>query len=170
MTDRFIVGIVGAPFGVRGQVKVHLPSGETSHVEGLTSVLLRIGDREKTFIIEETGGGPSAFTVKFQGIDSPEAAKALKGAELIAPRDQAAPLEENEFYIEDLKGLSVVLGTLKGETLGTVQDILEGGGGQLVELKLNSGDQRLVPFRDEFFGEVDLHAGKMVLRERWILE
>lgn len=169
MTDRFIVGIVGAPFGVRGQVKVHLPSGEKSHVEELTSVLLRVADREKIYGIEETGGGPSAFTVKFQGIDSPEAAKALKGAELIAPRSQAAPLEENEFYIEDLKGLSVVLGSLKGEALGTVQDILEGGGGQIVELTLNTGDSRLVPFRDEFFGDIDLKAGKMVLRERWIL-
>ena len=170
MTDRFIVGIVGAPFGVRGQVKVHLPSGETSHVEELTSVLVSLAGREKTYVIEETGGGPSAFTVKFQGVDSPEAAKALKGAELIAPRDQAAPLEENEFYIEDLKGLSVVLGNRTGELLGTVQDILEGGGGQLVELRLSSGDLKLVPFRDEFFGDIDLRAGKMVLRERWILD
>ncbi len=170
MIDRFIVGIVGAPFGVRGQVKVHLPSGETSHVEELTSVLVRLAGREKTYVIEETGGGPSAFTVKFQGIDSPEEAKALKGAELIAPRDQAAPLEENEFYIEDLKGLSVVLGNRTGELLGTVQDILEGGGGQLVELRLSSGDLKLVPFRDEFFSDIDLTAGKMVLRERWILD
>ena len=47
--------------------------------------------------------------------------------------------------------------------------MLEGGGGNLAEVKLPAGEKRLVPFRNEFFGDVDLNGGKIVLLEPWIL-
>jgi 16S rRNA processing protein RimM len=105
--------------------------------------------------------------MKFAGVDAPEEAKALKGAEIIADRVHAAPLKPGEFYVEDLKGLEVAG---DGEVLGRIMDIIEGGGGELAEIRLNSGEVRLVPFRGEFFGDISLKTGKAALLERWILE
>ena len=170
MLERFVAGVVGAPFGVKGHVKIRVHSGETSHLESLDTAVLRTGNTERSYVVEDTGGAPSSFVMKFRGIDSPEAAKALQGAELMVERSQAAPLEDGEHYIEDLRGLSVVLGSPRGERLGELADILEGGGGQLAEVALDGGGRRLVPFRDEFFGEIDLAGGTIVLREKWILE
>jgi 16S rRNA processing protein RimM len=51
-----------------------------------------------------------------------------------------------------------------------VTGVLEAGGGRLLELRLPGGELRLVPFRDEFFGEVDPEKGRAVLLCRWILE
>ena len=92
----------------------------------------------------------------------------LKGAEIIAEREYAAPLGEGEYYIEDLKNLSVI--DTEGKTIGYLKNIIEGGGGYLAELKLHSGIERLVPFRKEFFGEVNLNERIIYLLESWILE
>jgi 16S rRNA processing protein RimM len=106
--------------------------------------------------------------MRFAGINSPEAAKALNGAQLLACREQAAPLDDGEFYIEDLKGLQVI--TEAGETIGCITDIIDGGGGELAEIKLTDGEKRLIPFRKEFFKEICPKKGKVVLQNLWILE
>jgi 16S rRNA processing protein RimM len=127
---------------------------------------------ERRYEVEETGGTPASFVMKFRGVGTPEAAKLLAGAEIVVPRDGAAPLAEDEFYIEDLRGIRVILGTGEGsaEVVGSIVDVVDGGGGQLLEVRLNDGSSRLLPFRNEFFGDIDLSAGTAVLRERWMLE
>ena len=170
MTERFITGIIGQPFGVKGFVKVRLPSGDSSHFDQLEKVTVRFGTQEKILVIEDTGHAPSSFVIKFKGYDSPESAKALQGGEILVSRNEAAPLDKDEYYIEDLRGLSVHLQLVSGPVLGTVTDVIEGGGGQLMEIKTSEGEHRLVPFRDEFIGEIDIAGGTVILREGWILE
>jgi 16S rRNA processing protein RimM len=183
LTETFSLAVIGSPFGLKGFVKVKSLSGEISHLESLKNVYLKQGDTEKAINIEEIlpfGGtgqqeNPSEYLLmKFKGIDSPEAAKTLTGAELIGDRSQAAPLKDGEFYIEDLKGMEVVTATSDsasgGDILGHITDILEGGGGELAEIKLTSGESRLVPFRKEFFGDISMEKRQAVLLEQWILE
>ncbi|MFQ3546985.1 MAG: ribosome maturation factor RimM [Termitinemataceae bacterium] len=170
MTERFVTGIIGQPFGLKGHVKIEVPSGDSSHLECLEVVSVRLGNVEKQLVIEETRYGPASFLIKFRGFDTPEAAKTLRGGEILVDRDQAAPLEEDEYYIEDLKGLPVVLGHSKGQQVGTVTDIVEGGGGQLMEVRLPTGELRLIPFRNEFIGDIDIHEGWVLLKEAWILD
>ena len=164
----FTLGLVGAPFGLKGFVKVRPFSGETEHFSRLEKAILRQDGKEETRELAEIICQGDGLLIRFAGIDSPEAADRLKGAEIIAGRENAAPLKRGEYYIEDLKGLEV-LGT-EGETLGHIANVLEGGGGNLAELELLSGKKRLVPFRNEFFGDVDLKGGKIVLIEPLILE
>jgi 16S rRNA processing protein RimM len=168
MTEKFIIGLVGAPFGIKGFVKVHPLSGETGHLLKLQSVVVNKDGKERLLQIEESSPSPPAVLMRFAGIDSPEAAKTLNGAQLIAGREQAAPLKDGEFYIEDLKGLPVL--TENGETIGHITDIIEGGGGELAEIELTNGGKRLVPFRREFFSEISPKEGRIVLQNLWILE
>ena len=106
--------------------------------------------------------------MRFAGIDSPEAARSLNGAEIVVDREYAAPLNEGEYYVEDLKGFEII--TSAGQTLGHLADIIEGGGGQLAEIKLLSGENRFAPFRKEFFGEINPGEGRMILLEPWVLD
>jgi 16S rRNA processing protein RimM len=168
LTDRFVAALVGHPFGLKGFVKVRPLSGESGHIRVLPSVLLRLRGTERRYEVEETAGTDTAPLVKFRGIDSPEAAQALAGAEVVVDRLQAAPLRPGEFYVEDLRRLPVVFPG--GEPAGEIADVIEGGGGFLIELRLPTGDLRLVPFRNEFFGDVDIEGRRVVLLERWILE
>jgi 16S rRNA processing protein RimM len=168
LTERFVVALVGAPFGVKGFVKAKSLSGETEHLERLETAVLRRKDGEKVFQIEETRVIGNSLAIKFRGIETPEAARALSGAELLAERDRAAPLDADEYYVEDLRGMPVY--NSRGENLGEITDVLESGNGQLIELRLSGGGTRLVPFKNEFFGEVDPENRRAVLLKEWILE
>ena len=130
--------------------------------------MLRLGEIEETREVAEVLVSGKTLHIRFTGVDSPEAARGLKGAEIIAPREQAAPLKEGEFYVEDLKGLEVR--DPMGEILGRIINVVEGGGGDLAEVQLPGGEKRLVPFRKEFFGEPCLQKGCIELLELWILE
>ncbi|QQO09707.1 ribosome maturation factor RimM [Breznakiella homolactica] len=170
MTERFVAGLVGSPHGIKGFVKIRSLSGERDHFFELKNAVLWHKGREQQYEIEEVTDTAAALLVKFRGIDSPEAAKLLAGAEILVDRDQAVPLYEDEYYIEDLKGLRVVYTGDAESPVGEITDVMEGGGGELIEIRLSSGEYRLVPFRKEFFGDIDLTERRAVLLEPWILE
>jgi 16S rRNA processing protein RimM len=169
MTEQFIAGIVGAPFGLKGFVKVKPLSGEIDHLLRLKTATLRHEGKEQSLAIEEIAAIPPAVAIHFAGYSTPEAAKALHGAQLIVGRKDAAPLQDGEFYVEDLKGLAVIAGE-GGQVLGHIINIIEGGGGDLAEIRLHSGEVKLVPFRKEFFAAVDLAKKQVTLQNLWVLE
>ena len=159
---------MGAPFGIKGFVKVRPCSGEIDHLLKLKSVIINKDGKERSLQIDECVPAGDIVQIRFKGIDSPEAAKTLNGAQLITGRDEAAPLGEGEFYVEDLKGLEVI--AENGDVIGTITDIIDGGGGELAEIKLANGEKRLIPFRKEFFTEISLEKGRVLLQNLWILD
>ena len=164
----FTLGIVGASFGLKGFVRVKPLSGETGHFSRLKEVTLRKDGKDQTRELAEITTHGDTLLVRFAGVETPETAALLKGAEVIAGREFAAPLEEGEFYIEDLKGLEVV--GADEESFGHIINVVEGGGGFLAEILLVSGDTKFVPFRKEFFGEINFSLGKIELLEFWVLD
>ncbi|MCL1836680.1 MAG: ribosome maturation factor RimM [Treponema sp.] len=154
---------------MNGFVKVKPLSGEVEHLLKLTSVTLRQDGRERLLDIKESAAAGSSALIRFAGYDSPEAAKALSGAELLVSRNEAAPLLDGEFYVEDLKGLAAI-SVENGEKLGHITAIIEGGGGDLAEIRLNDGQTRLVPFREEFFTGIEPDKGQVLLKNLWVLE
>ncbi len=165
-----VTAFVRSPHGVKGFVKVESASGETAHIEALDAVFLRFGKEGGEvfeYQIEETASSPAAFLVKFAGIDTPEEAKQLSGAEVLVPRDKACPLNEGEFYVDDLCQCVLVC---EGDVIGKIAGVTEGGGGSLLEVELNSGALRLVPFRDVFIGEVDMAKKTVELLCAWVLD
>jgi len=153
---------------LEGFVKVRPFSGETDHFTRLENVILRQDGKEKNWNVAEVVPRGNFLLLRFAGIDNPEAAGLLNGAEIIVGREYAAPLKEGEYYVEDLKGLEVV--STEGQILGHIADMVEGGCGQLAEVMLLSGVKRFVPFRKEFLGELNLLDGKIILLEPWVLD
>jgi 16S rRNA processing protein RimM len=49
--------------------------------------------------------------LRLEGCESREAAEALRGADLLVPREAAAPLEEGEFWADDVVGCRVTDGS-----------------------------------------------------------
>jgi len=174
MTEKFVVAVVGAPFGVEGFVKIRSLSGETGHLENLQSVTLRQDGKEKTVIVEKCSphgnagkSNEAVLLMRFKGYETPEKAKELCGAELVAGREHASPLAPGEFYIEDLKGVSVY--SPDGEKIGCLKNIVEGAG-ELAEIALENGQTRFVPFIEEFFAEIKPEINRITLKNLWILE
>jgi 16S rRNA processing protein RimM len=194
------IGRLGAPKGVRGDLKVQSYSGETAHFRGLKEVDLRsagtgeadpaAGAKSMKLKVLRIDEGPGGLTMAFVGYSSPEAARVLTGLEIVAPRSAAAPLKPDEYYVIDLIGLALVH---EGRRMGIVRSVLEGGPDPWLEIAKAEapapkaapiavgGDKGglakrpvvvypLVPFRKEFVGEVDLEAGTIELLVPELLE
>ncbi len=176
--DLLVTGYIRSPHGLDGFVKVESASGEVAHFADLEEVSLRPRGTEgpgKRYEIEAVEGSSALLLLKFRGIDSAEEAKRLSSMELVVPRDQACPLEEGEWYVEDLCQCTLVY---EGNPIGKIAGVMEGGAGDLLEVILSEGSNpdgsggktRLVPMRDEFIGKVDLESKTVELMHRWILE
>jgi 16S rRNA processing protein RimM len=170
--DFVSIGRLGAPKGVRGDIKVHSHSGESDHFRKLRNVELR-GDpsagaapRELQVKVVRVEGEGSSLTMAFEGYPSPETARALTGMEVIVPRAAASPLKANEWYIDDLVGLAIIDASdslAKGRKLGEVRSVLEGGAEPWLEAVVPGGRTAIVPFRKEFVGGVDLAGATIEL-------
>lgn len=172
--DWLITGRVRGTFGLDGFVKVESCSGEYEHFFNLKEIMLRLLDKmgaktlEKSYQVEACVVRSTDVLLKLWGINSPEAAKKLHGAEILVPRDMACPLDKGEFYITDLCNAILVY---KGNSVGTITDVVEGGGGFLLEVsEAAAGKTVYIPFRSEFIGKVNIPAKQVELMHRWILE
>ncbi|MDR2730414.1 MAG: ribosome maturation factor RimM [Treponema sp.] len=168
MTGKFIIGIVGAPFGVNGMVKVRPFSGDIDNLLKLKSVIISQNGNERELKIDKSAPAPPFVLMGFSGVNNPEAVKKLTGAKLILDRERASPLDHGEYYVEDLKGLTVI--TENGDNIGEITDIIEGGNGELAEIRLTGGEIKLVPFRQEFFTGIEPENNRIILANLWILE
>ena len=173
--DWLITGRVRGTFGLEGFVKIESCSGEYEHFEDLKEIKLRPPCKqteeqrpEISFQVEECVIRTADALLKLRGIDSPEAAKKLHGADILVPRDMACPLERGEFYINDLCNSDLVY---KGNSVGTIADVVEGGGGLLLEVsEAATGRTVYIPFRSQFIGKINIPAKQVELMHRWILE
>jgi len=97
-------GMVGRPHGLDGSFHVLSPRPALL-VLGTT---LRAAGREAEIV--RRAGTDDRPIVRLDGVDTREAADALRGTELLVPRSIAPALEENEWWAEDLVGCLVVDG------------------------------------------------------------
>ena len=188
------VAFVRGAHGLTGEFKIESASGRYEHLLKLKEVTVRQDNRDSVYKVESVSGNGNAFYMKLGGIDTPEAAKKLNGAELRTCRENAVQLKKNEWYVEDLKGCSLLyFGNKDGLAdevapvkVGSITDVLEGGAGDLLEVvlsescgllaenvrKTGNGKARtvLVPFNAEHVGKVDIQNRSVQLMHLWILE
>lgn len=155
--ERVAVGRINAPWGVRGHVKV----------TPLTNNPERLAEGERVYVAGEPREirdvrRPRGYPViRFEGIDTPEAADRLRGALLEIDEADLPPLPEDEYYVHDLVGLAVV--TTRGEQVGTLEDVLETGSNDVYVVKRPGRKDALIPAIQGVLIEVDLDAGVVTI-------
>jgi 16S rRNA processing protein RimM len=150
------LGRIGGANGVRGAVNVQtytdVPEDITAYgalnsEDGAQRYQLKIERRRKSGVI-----------ARIVGIDSREAAEALKGTLLFISRaDLPDPTDEDEFYQADLVGMRAV--DLDGAPLGEVIAVNNYGAGDVLELKpVSGGNSVLLPFNRDVVPHIDKAA------------
>lgn len=155
------VGVVTAPHGVRGEVKVFPTTDDVKRFKKLTHVILDTGREKKEMEIEQVKLVKNLVVLKFRGLDDRDAAEALRQKELLVPREEAVPLAPDENYIGDLIGLSVL--TDEGESLGILTDVMETGANDVYCVKMESGKELLLPAIRQCILNVDLERQEMTV-------
>lgn len=147
--DRVIVGRVGRPHGLRGEVTV-VPETDDSGRFSPGSTLLAGEDRDLT-VESAVPYRDRGLLVRFAGVDSREEAEALRGTLLQVDRSQRRRLDEGEFWSDDLVGLAAV--DPGGAVLGTVSAVEFGPGQDRLVVNTPSGVEVLVPFVADIVGD-----------------
>jgi 16S rRNA processing protein RimM len=151
---RILVGKIGAAHGLKGEVKV------TSFTEDPAAIALYgplyAEGRQQALRIKSARQASGTLIIRFEGIDERTQAEELKGKRLYVARAQLPPLEAGVYYQADLIGLEVTAGEKR---LGPVVQIVNFGGGDLLEVEKEGGDRLLVPFMG---AKVDL-AGRTIV-------
>jgi 16S rRNA processing protein RimM len=158
LSDPVAIGVVVAPHGVRGTLRVralgagkHLREGQRPVVAG---VRRRISSARQT---------PKGYLLDLEGVESRTDAQPLGGEHLLLDREELDSAEEGEVYVADLLGLTAVSDA--GEVLGEVADTFETAAHEVLVVRDERGGQDLLlPFTFEHVPALDLRAGRIVVR------
>jgi len=156
-SDPVVIGVVVAPHGVRGTLRVRA-TGSGRHLrEGVEPVVA--GRRRRISRVRET---PKGFLIDLEGVEDRAGAAALKGEDLALDRSELDAPGEGEFYVGDLVGLRAVDGA--GEVVGTVGETFETLAHEVLVIRKEGVPALYVPFTLEHVPRVDLEARRVVVR------
>jgi 16S rRNA processing protein RimM len=141
--DWLRLGVLTAPWGTRGEVKVR-PDVAPAYLERIARVYL--GPEQRPIDLLGVVRRGRAYTLKLRGIDTMTAAETLRGVEVVIPRSEAPPLAEGEFFVADVVGLRAV--TTTGRALGTVAEVLSTGANDVYVVRGDAGELLIPAIRD----------------------
>lgn len=159
MKDRICVGAIAGSFGVKGEVRLKSFCAEPEAID--TYGPLSSEDGSASWEVRVTRPVKNGFAARLSGVRSKEAADALRGTRLYAPREKLPDLPDDEYYHTDLIGLTVF--DTGGVELGRVKAVLNHGAGDLLEIAVKGEKQPvLLPFTVANVPTIDLGAGKAI--------
>jgi 16S rRNA processing protein RimM len=157
LSDPVVIGVVVAPHGVRGSLRVRA-LGPGRHLRKGTEPVVA-GMRRRISAARQTSKG---FLLDLKGVKSRADAKALGGEELLLDRKELDVPEEGEYYVTDLVGLTAVDDA--GEVVGKVVDTFETAAHEVLVVREDDRQDLYLPFTFEHVPEVDLRAGQVLIR------
>lgn len=160
MTDRICIGAIAGAFGVTGEVRLKSFCSVPSDIAGYGPVQNEAGTRQFHLVLTRPVAG--GLGARIAGVDTRDAAEALRGTSLFVARDRLPSLPDDEFYHTDLIGLQAF--DPGGALLGQVIAVHNHGAGDILELSAaGHGSALLLPFTKAIVPTVDLAAGRLVV-------
>jgi 16S rRNA processing protein RimM len=173
--ELLLIGRITNAFGLRGQVKMRSLTDRPDHIEQhaeqvylSTAPALAAPRRPPaphytpyalTAIAEHK---PGILLLTLEGVHTREQAEALRGAEVFIHQQDAAPLDEGEYYLHQLPGLRVE--TESGEEIGYVHEVLETGANEVLIVARPDQTEILLPVIRDVVQELDIARGRVVVR------
>jgi 16S rRNA processing protein RimM len=158
---------VSKPHGTRGEALI-IPL--TDHPEDVfvPGVVLRLGADEEggpdpdaaPLRIETVRPFRGGYLVGFEGFEVRDQVDRLRNRTLVLPVGELPDLDEGEFFVHQLVGLSVR--TVDGRELGMIEEVYPLEPAHLLEVQ-GSGRTFLIPMTEQIVREVDVAAGTMVI-------
>lgn len=157
-----VIGRVVAPRGVRGELRVAVETQDPERFTLLREVYLgRRSDDLTLFAVRRARVHQGQALLELAGIEDRETADPWRGAYVYIHVDDALPLEEGEYYVHQIEGLTAV--TEEGQVLGLVKQVLPTGANDVYVIDM-SGQELLLPAIKDVILRVDLEAGQIVVR------
>jgi 16S rRNA processing protein RimM len=158
--EGLIIGELVGPHGILGEVKLYPITDYPERLPRYRRLVLTLPDGSWQEVrVQRIRPHKNIWLLKLRDVNTPEAADALRGAQVLIRKEQAAPLPEGQFYIHDVIGLRVV--TPEGEELGTVTDVLRSPANDVYV-----AGPYMIPAVKALIERIDPAAGVLVVRSR----
>ena len=160
MENLIVIGKIGAPHGIRGEVRI-IP---------LTDFPDRFADMKTVYVDKDllhiasvqVKNDGQLILMSFEEYPTRETAAQLTKKLLYVDRSEVVPLQKGQYYTFDIIGLEAF--NEAGESLGLVTDVLQTGSNDVyVASPEDGGQQLLIPALRKVVKEIDLAAGRMVV-------
>lgn len=168
-TNLTLVGKVAGVHGIRGELAVHPLTDDPGRFYELETVFINT---------EDPAGGPpqpqeiegarvhkGKVLLKIASIQDRTAAERLIGHDVFIRTEDRMELAQDQFYLDDLPGLTVE--DEKGKRVGVVAKVDDHPGNVLVVIRLESGQLLDVPFVKRYVASVDVSLSRLVLTEHY---
>ncbi len=169
-TDPFLTGrceigkIVGA-HGIRGDMLLIPLTDFPERFIGMKELSISLpGKPVKSWQVQrlEPYEGKNSFFLRLRGVEDRSAAEAFKGASVTVADDERVELEEDEYWLDDIIGLTV-LDSLTGNELGRVSEIIRTGSNDVYVVKTPDGKEKPVPAVGDAVVSIDVAGGTMTV-------
>ncbi|TMQ89151.1 ribosome maturation factor RimM [Actinomadura soli] len=160
MSEPLVVGRIGRPHGVRGEVTIDVRTDEPDTRFAAGTEIITDPAATGPLTVERVRWHSGRLLVRFAGIGDRDAAQELRGIWLVVDPGEIPPsADPDDFHDRELIGLAVV--TAEGADVGRVADVLHHGQDLLVVD--GPGGETLVPFVTALVPEVDVPGGRLVI-------
>ena len=156
--ERIVIGRVGAAHGIRGELRIIPLTDFPERFPALREVM--VGD--ELLHIESVKPQGKNFLMRFREYAVREDAQRLTGRLLTVARAEAAPLDEGEYYVFDIVGLTVY--DEEDNELGTVENVLRTGSNDVYAVRSEDGREILIPALRKVVRAIDVAGGRMTVR------
>jgi len=163
---RFFIAQIGRTVGLRGDLKLHLHTDFPEQFKKGARFQSSKGELTVADVNMKRG------TVRFEGYDDINAAKALTNVKLYADEAQTkatCTLKEGEYFWFDIIGSHIVE---NGEVLGRITDIQRMAGTDYLSVKtaqalVDEGlpERFLIPYVDRYIQHVDVDAKEVTTKD-----
>ena len=161
MSELVAIARVAKPRGLKGELVADLLTDFPERFDRLVNVIGVFANGEhRELKIEDAWFQNDRIVLKFEDIDSIEAANELRNAEICVAESDAVKLESDEYYDWQLQACEVI--TVVGTTIGKVREVMRTGGTENLVVENDGGDV-LIPFAEAICTEVDVEKKRIVV-------
>ena len=153
---RVVVGRIGRPHGIRGEVTIE-PRTDEPDVRFAPGAVLFVDHLCKTLVVESLHWHSGRILLAFEGVETRNDAEELRNLLLEVERDaDETPDDPDEYYDSALIDCAVQLAD--GTAVGTVTDVVHLPSQELLAVRTVDDREVLIPFVTEIVPTVDING------------
>ena len=156
------LGVIIGTFGKAGELKVKVLTNDLGILDQVPEILIELDQKLIPIEIERKRFHKGLLILKLKNCNSITDGFQFKGGYISIRKQDRPPLSEDEFYVDQLIGLTVV--TESGEEIGIIEEVhsLTANDVYAVRSK-DSGKEYLIPAIKEIVLRIDLENRTMVI-------